>query len=351
MRPEPQISLKRPVYVFDTSLCPPRAGGAAVLVAARPTDESSDAGLSGIRARGVRRNFGKVTAIEHMDLDAPAGQVTALVGPNGAGKTTLLLVLATLLVPDAGEVSVAGHDPVARPRPVRARMGWMPDSFGSYETLTAREVLEFVAAAYRLPHGRRAARARELLAMLHLEEYADRAVHVLSRGQKQRLGLARAIVHDPAVLLLDEPAAGLDPRSRIELRTLLRGLAARGCAVLVSSHVLAELEETADRAVFVAGGRTVSTHILTDLRDGSAQRSVWRIRVIDEVGVLVQALDRLGYEHSDPDSAGVEVLLTGDEEAAELVTALVTDGVRISSFAPVGGTLQAAYLALTEDRR
>ncbi|MGQ0775763.1 MAG: ABC transporter ATP-binding protein [Pseudonocardiales bacterium] len=321
-----------------------------MLAAARPTDESPDAGLSGIRARGVRRSFGKVTAIEHMDLDAPAGQVTALVGPNGAGKTTLLLVLATLLVPDDGEASVAGYDPVTRPREVRARTGWMPDSFGSYETLTAREVLEFVAAAYRLPRERRAARARELLAMVHLEEYADRAVHVLSRGQKQRLGLARAIVHNPAILLLDEPAAGLDPRSRIELRALLRGLAAGGCAVLVSSHVLAELEETADRAVFVAGGRTVSEHQLTDLRDGPAQRSPWRVRAI-EVGALLAALDRLGYEHSDPGTTGVEVMLAGDEEAAELVAALVTDGVRVYSCAPAGGTLEAAYLALTEDRR
>jgi ABC-2 type transport system ATP-binding protein len=321
-----------------------------VLAVARPTDESSDAGLSGIRASGVRRSFGKVTAIEHMDLDAPAGQVTALVGPNGAGKTTLLLVLATLLVPDAGVASVAGYDPVSRPREVRARTGWMPDSFGSYDTLTAREVLEFVAAAYRLPRERRAARARELLAMVHLEEYADRPVGVLSRGQKQRLGLVRAIVHDPAVLLLDEPAAGLDPRSRIELRALLRGLAAGGCAVLVSSHVLAELEETADRAVFVAGGRTVSAHRLTDLRGGPAQRSAWRVRAI-EVGLLLQALDRLGYQHSDPDDIGVEVMLAGDEEAAELLAALVTEGVRVSACAPAGGTLETAYLALTEDRR
>ena len=222
-----------------------------------PADGSSDPSPTGapggpgtpggIVVRGARRTFGATVAVDDMDLVAPPGEVTALVGPNGAGKTTLLLVLATLLTPDSGTVRIAGHDPVAHPHEVRARMGWMPDTFGTYDSLTAREVLEFVAAAYRLPKTRHAARARELLALVHLAEFAERPVHVLSRGQKQRLGLARAIVHDPAVLLLDEPAAGLDPRSRIELRSILRELAAGGRAVLVGgaleSAYLAMTEE------------------------------------------------------------------------------------------------------------
>lgn len=302
----------------------------------------------GLQAAGVRRSFGNVVAVESMSLNAPRGQVTALVGPNGAGKTTLLLVLATLLVPDAGEVSVAGFDPVSDPASVRARTGWMPDSFGSYETLTAREVLEFVAAAYRLPAARRSQRAGELLALVHLSEYAERPVHVLSRGQKQRLGLARALVHDPHVLLLDEPAAGLDPRSRIELRALLRGLAGDGRAVLVSSHVLAELEETADRVVLVDRGRTVSQQRMADLDLG--QLRPWRLRALD-AGALTAALDARGLEHGPPSPAGVDVLLTGDAAAAELLAALVHDRVAVVSCAPVAGSLEAAYLAMTESRR
>jgi ABC-2 type transport system ATP-binding protein len=302
----------------------------------------------GIVAQGVRRTFGDVVAVDSIDLTAPTGEVTALVGPNGAGKTTLLLMLASLLVPDAGTMHVAGHDPVTAPAEVRARIGWMPDAFGTYDTLTAREVLEFVAAAYRLPRDRRTPRARELLALVHLEDYSDRPVHVLSRGQKQRLGLARALVHDPAVLLLDEPAAGLDPRSRIELRGLLRTLAGEGRCVLVSSHVLAELEETADRVVFVDRGRTVDQHRLTDL--SVVQRRPWRLRALDQA-VLLDTLDRRGVEHGEPEAAGVEVMLTGDEEAADLVAALVGDGVRIVACAPASGTLEAAYLAITEDRR
>jgi ABC-type multidrug transport system ATPase subunit len=166
--------------------------------------------LGGIRARGIRRSFGPVHAVQGIDLDAPPGQVTALVGPNGAGKTTALLVLATLLTPDAGEVSVAGFDPVTQADQVRARMGWSPDVFGLYDTLTCQEYLEVMAAAYRLPAGVRTARAEQLLALARLP-YADAPVHTLSRGQKQRLGLARALVHDPSVLLLDEPASGSRP--------------------------------------------------------------------------------------------------------------------------------------------
>jgi ABC-2 type transport system ATP-binding protein len=147
--------------------------------------------------------------------------------------------LATLLRPDEGHVRVAGFDPVTDPVTVRARIGWMPDVFGVYDQLTVREYLAFFADAYLLGRARAGERLATLLAQVHLEEYADRPVQVLSRGQKQRLALARALAHEPRVLLLDEPASGLDPRSRVELRDLLRGLAAKGVAVLVSSHSVA----------------------------------------------------------------------------------------------------------------
>jgi ABC-2 type transport system ATP-binding protein len=302
----------------------------------------------GIEAVGVRRTFGEVVAVDHVDLTVPRGSVTALVGPNGAGKTTLLLVLATLLRPDSGTVWVANHDPVTDPRAVRALTGWMPDSFGTYDTLTAREVLEFAAAAYRLSRDAGARRARDLLELIHLSDYAELPVHVLSRGQKQRLGLARALVHDPVVLLLDEPAAGLDPRSRIELRGVLRGLVADGRAVLVSSHVLAELETMADRVVFVDRGRTVSEQELADLP--RSERRPWRMQALDGDS-LVAAIDRYGIEHADPDPSGVEVLLSGDEAASRLLARLVLDGVPVTVCAPVGSGLEDAYLAMTEDRR
>ena len=308
-----------------------------------------DAAGQGVLARGVRRAFGSVVAVDRMDLEVPAGQVTALVGPNGAGKTTLLLVLASLLVPDAGEVRVAGHDPVTDPTGVRAVCGWMPDTFGTWESLTAREVLATVADAFRLPRRPAGERIGELLRLVHLDDLADRPTQVLSRGQKQRLGLARALVHDPQVLLLDEPASGLDPRSRIELRGIVRELAARGKAVLVSSHVLAELDEMADRAVFVAGGRTVAVEAVSAARAAVVRRD-WKLRALDDAALLA-ALDARGTEHGAPERDGVTVPLGSDAEAASLLADLVRAGVPVVACHPAAGVLEQAYLALTEDRR
>ncbi|MCU1674120.1 MAG: putative transporter system, ATP-binding protein [Frankiales bacterium] len=308
------------------------------------TDTLEHAG-SGIVATGVRRAFGDVEAVRGIDLTAAPAEVTALVGPNGAGKTTLLLVLATLLVPDAGHVRVAGYDPVHEPDEVRARMGWSPDVFGLYDNLTATEYLTFVGEAYRLGRARARSRAAELLEQIRLPEYADRPVHTMSRGQKQRLGMARALVHDPEVLLLDEPASGLDPRSRVELRELLRALARSGTAVVVSSHLLGDLEELADRVVFVDGGATVGEHRLDQLPTSTAARP-WRLRALD-TDKLVKALARQGYDADPPTPAGVDVWLVSDEAAAELIAALVRDGVPVVACQPLGGALEAAYLELT----
>jgi ABC-2 type transport system ATP-binding protein len=296
--------------------------------------------MDGVLAHGVRRSFGPVQAVRGIDLTARPGEVTALVGPNGAGKTTLLLVLATLLVPDAGTVTVAGFDPVTQPDAVRARMGWTPDVFGLYDNLTCREYLEFCGRAMKLPHY--AARAGELLEQARLLDKADLPVHTLSRGQKQRLGLMRALVHSPSVLLLDEPASGLDPRSRVELRELLRQLAGQGCAVIVSSHLLTDLEEVADTVVFIDQGVTVGEHRL-DALPVAAQRT-WRIRALT-MAPLLKALK--GIDHDEPTPAGVDVRLPSDEAAADLLAALVGKGVRVVSCQPVGGQLEATYLELT----
>jgi ABC-2 type transport system ATP-binding protein len=314
------------------------------------TGQAADDAGPGIRALGVRRSFGSVLAVDSIDLEAPPGQVTALIGPNGSGKTTLLLILAGLLRADAGQITVAGFDPAIDPRAVRARLGWMPDVFGTWDSLTCREALATMSDAYHLPRSRQRDRIEELLALVHLTEFADRATQVLSRGQKQRLGLARALVHDPAVLLLDEPASGLDPRSRIELRGIVRNLAAEGRTVLVSSHVLAELDEMVDRAVIVAGGRTVAVETLTGPAVPSTRLRDWRVRALDEAALLA-ALERQSVPHGLPQPDGVEVQLDTDEAAAALLAALIRDDVPVVSFHPSTGVLEQAYLALTEDRR
>jgi ABC-2 type transport system ATP-binding protein len=315
-----------------------------------PGAPSMPANPPGVLARGVRRSFGPVHAVQGVDLDAPPGEVTALVGPNGAGKTTLLLVLATLLRPDAGEVRVAGFDPISQPNEVRARMGWSPDVFGLYENLSAREYLEAMAAAYHIPARARSDRASYLLQVARLPEKADAPVHSLSRGQKQRLGLARALVHDPSVLLLDEPASGLDPRSRVELRDLLRQLAGERKTVVVSSHILSDLEEVADRVVFVDAGRTVGQHRIGELPAAAAVRT-YRLRSLDPA-VLRSALEHAGLPFADAGVAnGLDIQVAGgDSAAARLLASLVVAGVPITAFAPVGGALEATYLDLMEGR-
>lgn len=303
--------------------------------------ELLQSGDDGVVVTGVWRHFGTVPALSGMSLTAPYGQVTALVGPNGAGKTTLLLILASLLTPDRGVVRVGGCDPVADPYGVRSVTGWMPDTFGVYDQLTVREYVTFFGRAFRLSPSTVSSRSAELLALVHLTEYLNQPVHVLSRGQKQRLALARALIHEPRVLLLDEPASGLDPRSRVELRDILRGLAAGGAAVLVSSHILSELEEIADRVVMVARGRTAGEHAMDRL--AALARVGYRVRATDPE-MLATTLAARGLP------AG-ELPPMSEEEAADLLAALVSEGVRVTAFEPLGSSLESVYLAMTEERR
>jgi ABC-type multidrug transport system ATPase subunit len=330
-----------------------------------PAPPAPDDAHHGIVVRDVHRSFGAVRALDGVSLDARPGRVTALIGPNGSGKTTLLLVLAGLLVPDSGHVRIGGHDPVRDGAAARARTGWMPDVFGTWDSLTAREVLLTFAAAYRLPADVARGRAAELLETVHLSEYADRPASVLSRGQKQRLGLARALVHSPDVLLLDEPASGLDPRSRVDLRVLLRALAERGTTVLVSSHVLSELDELVDDAVFLSRGRTVTADTLVA---AETARRTWRVRALSlasltgwltSVGAVWRPDDDAGEPAAGftppvpaPDAAGsVLIDIANEEGAAQLVRDAVAAGVPLVSLAPAGGALEQAYLALDEERR
>lgn len=296
----------------------------------------------GIVGHGLRRSFGDVHAVRSMELSAPPGQVTALVGPNGSGKTTLLLMLASLLQPDAGTITVDGVDVASDPRAARAKLGWMPDTLGVWESLTTTEILTSVGRLYGLGKDAAAERARELLELVRLPEFAHRPARVLSRGQQQRLSLARALVHDPSVLLLDEPASGLDPDSRLELRDILRGLAREGRAVLISSHDLGELDEFSDRAVFVAAGETVRSQ---SLLEADAQERAYSIRSLDPAA-LASALGALNVPHTldrDDRRSALSVLLPSESAAALLLRELVQAGVPVVGFGPTSGALEETY--------
>lgn len=309
----------------------------------------------GIVVRDVWRAFGAVQAVAGMSLVAPRGQVTALVGPNGCGKSTLMLMLATLLAPDTGTVQVAGFDPAVDAASVRARVGWMPDQFGTWDSLRVREVLEIVGRAYFMPAAAIAQRVPELLAELDLEPLANQPAHVLSRGQKQRLGLARALMHRPEVLILDEPASGLDPASRRNLQRIVKDFTRADGTVLISSHILTELEEMADNVVLMDRGALVDQASLREL----AQRpQPWRIASLDERALrgALEALGIRGVSVTPPDrSAGgraeAVVMVADEERAALLVADLVGAGARVVEFAPAAGRLESAYMTTDAGRR
>lgn len=303
--------------------------------------------MTGIIVDSVSRSFGSVQAVRSATLRAEPGRVTGLVGPNGAGKTTLLLMLASLLAPDAGTIRIAGVDPSEDPLAARRLLGWMPDALGAWPSLTARETITTTARLYGMPVPDATARAVQLLELVGLRDLADSPAKVLSRGQKQKLGLARALVHDPQVLLLDEPASGLDPEARIQLRVLLRRFAAEGRTVLISSHILSELEEVVDDAVFLVAGSVV------DAAPGRSTGRAWRIRLLGADAARQnadswQVAQTLGVpiESLGADRGGVLVGFDSEEAAALALRSLVQAGFQISEFAPAQSALEHTFLTL-----
>jgi len=277
-------------------------------------------------------------------MELPYGHVVGLVGPNGAGKTTLLLILAGLLAPDRGGADVAGFNPLTQANDVHRVVGWMPDFFGVYDDLTLREYLELFGAMFQLPRHDARTRAGELLGLVGLENKADLKVHTLSRGQKQRLGFARALIQRPKVLLLDEPASGLDPRARIDLRDLVRRQAAEGCCVVVSSHILQELEEMADLIVFVDAGRCTGIYRMNELPTAAGARR-WRLRALD-LDVLQQAAYSVGTTFEVTNDGSITVELIDEAALADLVAKLVAAGAAPTAIVPESAGLESAFLEM-----
>ncbi len=282
-----------------------------------------------VRTKGLTRRFGDLFAVDGLDLEVPKGSVFGLIGPNGAGKTTTFSILASLLAPTDGEVEVGGVNPVTDPRGVRRQVGYMPDVMGVYDGLRVSEYLEFFAAAYRVPAATWPGLIEGLLELVDLSGKRDAMVDSLSRGMQQRLSLARALVHDPDILILDEPASGLDPRARIDLRGLIGELAAMGKTVVISSHILAELEEMCSHVAILEAGKLLAQGAPADIG----------ARYSGERTVLVRLAGGEVQRHRVADEA---------EQAALVRRLVVEEGLDVVEVTGADGGLEDLFLSVTK---
>ena len=300
----------------------------------------------------LRKTYGSLVAIDHLDLRVPAGTIYGLIGPNGAGKTTTFSVLSTLLTPTSGAASIMGHDPVEDPVEVRRVLGYMPDFFGVYDDVKVREYLDFFAAAYRLPASSRRAVVSDLLELVDLSHKAESFVDSLSRGMKQRLGLARALVHDPKVLILDEPASGLDPRARVELRELMLELQRMGKTVLISSHILSELEEVCTYIGILEAGRLLVQGRPSEIAMTGQGGRNFRVRLADPAAgpaAIAALAAHEGVSLPAEAEGAVTFLLSGDDSAAAAVLAdLVGAGLSVVEFREVTTGLEELFMQVTK---
>jgi ABC-2 type transport system ATP-binding protein len=298
----------------------------------------------------VEKRYGKVHALRDANLAVPVGATVGLIGPNGAGKTTSMLIMTSLLQRDGGMVRVGGIDPERDPLAVRRHVGYMPDFFGVYEGLRAREYLEFFAATQNIRPAARPAVVADLLALVDLEGKADADVNTLSRGMKQRLSLARALIHDPELLVLDEPASGLDPRARVELRELIAELQRMGRTIVISSHILSELEGVCSHLAVVDHGRVLAQGTVEEIRSRLfAQRRV-RVRVAP---AMIEAAEELLDDNADVTDVEVErgvlrFVFSGDDAgSARLLGEVIAAGIPVSEWRVDGAGLEEVFLHLT----
>ena len=304
-----------------------------------------------IAVQGLTKIYGRRTALDGVSFEVPKGEIFGFVGPNGAGKTTTLRILAALLEPTAGRAFVDGADVVAHPGQVHERLGYMPDFFGVYDQLTAAEYLDFYAACYHQPKARRKKIASDLLQLVGLQDRHDQSVDTLSRGMKQRLCLARALVHDPAVLLLDEPASGLDPRARVDMREILKELQQMGKTIVISSHILPELTELCTMVGIIDQGRMRATGRVDDvIRQLTAGRRL-QIKVVGQREEAINLLKGLpAIQQVDIDNGSLEAAYEGDDTtAASILQALIAAGIKVSGFTELEGGLEDAFLRATSE--
>jgi len=312
-----------------------------------------------IEAHDLTMKYGDLYAVKSLDLDLQKGDVFGFIGPNGAGKTTTMRILATLLQPTWGEAYVCGHSIYTDPREIRRLVGYMPDFYGVYDDMKVIEYLEFFAAAYRINGAARRKVCDEVLDLVDLGYKREALVTSLSRGMNQRLGLARVLLHDPQVLLLDEPASGLDPRARIEIRGLLKELRGLGKTIMVSSHILPELADICNKIGIIERGELLVNADVAEVMKQVRHQTVLNVSVTDkteEAAKLLAAQPDVESVDVPPPPPGskerpkliVVTLKSGVTDYSLLATMLVERGYKLTLFREEELNLETAFLALTK---
>jgi ABC-2 type transport system ATP-binding protein len=309
-----------------------------------------------LECRNLHRFFGKLKAVNNVSFKAYPGEVLGFIGPNGAGKTTTMRILATLDTPTAGDAFIDGYSVVDDPDEVRKILGFMPDSFGKYQNVNVVEYLDFFARAYGLKGARRRDALERVLVFTELRKLAEKPIDTLSKGMSQRLGLGRTLIHDPSVLILDEPAAGLDPRARVELRELIHLLARDlGKTVLISSHILTELSEICNAAAIIEAGKILASGSIDELRDTQRRRqgrthATLTVRVICNADKLEPFLLQQPYVSLVSVSGNTASFqYEGDDQSRfQLLKRLIDEGVEVVEFQGKVESLEDAFMAITE---
>jgi ABC-2 type transport system ATP-binding protein len=303
-----------------------------------------------IETRDLTKKYGELYAIKSINLDLQRGDLFGFIGPNGAGKTTTMRILATLLNPTWGEAYVGGYSIYTRPKEIRRMIGYMPDFFGVYDDMKVIEYLEFFAAAYRIRGPKRRQVCHEVLDLVELGYKREALVTSLSRGMTQRLGLARVLLHDPQVLLLDEPASGLDPRARIEIRQLLKRLGAMGKTIMVSSHILPELADICNKVGIIERGELKVNAAVADVLRQVRRQTVLNIGVAADLDAAARLLE--GHDLVDHVETGNQyltvTLVNGHHDYSELATLLVQAGHKLTLLREEELNLETAFMALTK---
>jgi len=308
-----------------------------------------------IETKDLTKHYGSVVAIQDLSLNVEEGAIYGFVGPNGAGKTTTMQILTTLLQPTAGEAYVAGYSVTKNPREVRRAIGYMPDFFGVYDDMKVWEYLDFFAACYDIPEAERGPLIRDLLDLVDLSHRADAMVDSLSRGMKQRLCLARTLAHDPQVLILDEPASGLDPRARIEIRQLLVELANMGKTIFFSTHILADVQEICTQVGIIEAGRLVMEGDIEEMQRRLVPHREILITLLGPADAAKEFLfGREGVElveevRGENGRSRLHVSLQGDDQAVSgLLADLVRQGIPVMHFTEETRDLESVFMRATK---